>query len=348
MATRLWAACLMALCANLAALTPARAAVEWIDVHFHVVGDKGKFAGFAQAADRTIEVMDDSHMSKILVMSPPRPFQSYDVEELLRIHEKYPGRIAVMGGGGTLNPMIQAATDTSNISPELKKKFEARAEAILAMGAKGFGEMTAHHVSLNPHHGYESTPADHPLFLLLADIAARHDVPIDLHFDPIPRDMDTPAELGSPKNPPVLKENISGFERLLEHNPKTKIVWAHAGSDPVGFFTPQLVRRLLEKHPNLYCSIRTVFRTHHPMWHPKRGINRKWVQLVEDFPDRFVFGTDSFIITNDYTGPNGPRVFERKTWIQRKGVNEVLSYMDDDLARKVAHDNAVRIYHLKD
>lgn len=319
----------------------------WIDTHFHVVGDKGEHGGFEQAAKRVLAIMDEAGIRMAIVMSPPRPFKSFDMDELLTLQKLHPTRFAVMGGGGTLNPMIQEAAHSKVLSPELRKEFETIAGKIIADGAKGFGEITAHHVSLNPGHGYESVPADHPLLLLLADIAARHDVPIDLHFDPVPEDVSTPSELSSPKNPPQLKENVSAFERLLEHNRKAKIVWAHAGSDPVGFYTPELVRALMQKHPNLYCSIRTTHRSNNPMRHPMRGVNAAWIAVVKAFPERFVMGTDSFTLTSGYTGPNGPKVFEGKSHIQREGVNAVLTYMGGDLAEKVGRTNAVRIYNLQ-
>jgi len=334
------------LVSSIAMPVPAWADDGWVDVHFHVVGDKGAMEGFREVSRRLDKIMRHSDIAIALVMSPPRPFQSYDVEELQQLQEQLPGRVAIMGGGGSLNPMIQAAGHDAVLAPELKRRFEARAEEILAAGVKGFGEITAHHVSLNPHHGYESVPADHPLLLLLADIAARHDVPIDFHFDPIPRDMPRPEALKSPKNPAVFKENIHGFENLLAHNPGAKIVWAHAGSDPVGYFTPELVRRLMERHPNLYCSIRTTLNRNHPMRHPRRGINDDWIDVLKAFPDRFVFGTDSFLVTGDYTGPDGPKVFEHHSRIQREGVKQVMAYLDEALARKIGRDNAVRIYHL--
>jgi predicted TIM-barrel fold metal-dependent hydrolase len=348
MKIRLFITCLFFVSLNLLFAHLARADERWIDVHFHIVGDKGEQGGFEEAANHVLDIMNQSGADKIIVMSPPRLFESYDIEELLIIHKKYPSRIALMGGGGTLNPMLQKAGHSGDISPELKKTFEARAEKIINNGAKGLGEITAHHVSLNPNHGYESVPADHPLLLLLADIAARQNVPIDLHFDPIPEDVDVPAELSSPKNPSNFKENVSGFERLLSHNRKAKIVWAHAGSDPVGFYTPGLVRTLLKRHPNLYCSSRTTLNRNRPMWHPKRGINDDWIVVLREFPDRFVIGTDSFVVTSGYTGPNALRIFEQRSWMQREGVKKVLSYLDKDRARKIGYQNAKRIYNLSE
>jgi hypothetical protein len=92
-------------------------------------------------------------------------------------------RFAVLGGRGSLNAMIQDAITAGETSEKLRRKFEARAIAIIKDGAVGFGEMAAEHLSFFSEHPYESAPPDHPLFLLLADIAARLGVPIDLHME---------------------------------------------------------------------------------------------------------------------------------------------------------------------
>lgn len=322
----------------------------WIDVHFHIVADRDDLEGFDKGADAAVDVMDMAGIEKALVMPPPRPRRNFDIESFSHIAKKHASRIYVMGGGGTLNPMIQTAGHSTEVSDETKIEFRTMAEKIAASGVKGFGEIAAHHVSLTPTHGYESVPADHPLFLILADVAAKHNIPIDLHFDPIPKDVKTPSALNSPKNPKVLKENIKAFERLLEYNRDTKIVWAHAGSDPVGWYKPKLVRKMLDKHPNLYCSIRTVNRPDNdPVWHPKTGINHSWMRLFKKYPDRFVLGTDSFIVSENYSGKaRAPLVLAQRTRIQREGANQLLSALKQDIAVKIARENAIRIYNLND
>ena len=52
-------------------------------------------------------------------------------------------------------------------------------------GALGFGEITALHLSFRRTHPFEETPPDHPLYVLLADIAARLGVPIDIHMEAV-------------------------------------------------------------------------------------------------------------------------------------------------------------------
>ncbi len=168
----------------------AQSKIDWIDVHVHLIAAKGALDDFDEAARAALQIMDDNNIKKIIVMSPPRSKENFDIESLTGVMAKYSARIAVMCGGGSLNPMLQEAGHSTTVSKEVRERFEKTAETCLASGAKGFGEMTAHHVSMAPSHGYDSVPADHPLLLLLADIAARHGVPIDLHFDPAPQYSD--------------------------------------------------------------------------------------------------------------------------------------------------------------
>jgi predicted TIM-barrel fold metal-dependent hydrolase len=322
----------------------------WIDVHFHLVSDAGDLAGFEQAAQKAIGIMDAKGIAKIVVMSPPRPHPNFDVESIGNLSKKYPSRIAILGGGGTLNPMIQKYGHATDVPQTIRDEFRNKANEMVANGARGFGEIAAHHVSLSPSHGYESVPADSPLLLLLADIAAGHGVPIDLHFDPVPKKAKKPADLRSPKNPPVFEENVSSLERLLDHNRKTIIVWAHAGSDPVGWFTPKLAGNMLARHPNLYFSIRPAGKpNNHPAWSKRDGVNSSWVRVFRKYPDRFVIGTDTFIVADTYSGqPHAPLVLQQKTALQRDAVNELLSGLTKDLARQIGRDNAVRIYRLNE
>ncbi len=319
---------------------------DWIDVHFHLFADKGDLEGFDEAARAALQIMDAERIRTIVVMSPPRPRENFDIESLSDIAKKYGPRIVMLGGGGTLNPMLQEAGKSPEVTEEVRRRFEETAQRIIASGAKGFGEITAHHVSMSPSHAYESVPADHSLLLLLADIAARHDVPIDLHLDPVPVDVETPSSLSSPRNPAVLKANLGGFERLLAHNRKAKIVWAHAGSDSLGYFTPKLVRELLGRHPNLSLSVRPTAPFPGSMVHPKGAINDEWIAVLRDFPDRFVIGSDSMVVATRYTGPDAIRIFAARAEMQRRGIRRLLSHLPADLARRIGYENAERIYRL--
>lgn len=316
-------------------------------------GGQGGFGkqDYAAAAASLIEMMDQSKVTKVLVLPPPSSKSSGrtdvgDYRDFLDTIAKYPDRMLMVGGGSHLNSMIHE-TSADKVTEKTRAEFRRRAEDILAKGARGFGEMAALHLSEAEGHPFEEVSPDHPLFLLLADIAAEHDVAIDLHMDAVAEDMDLPARLSSlgKANPARLKANVAAFERLLSHNAKARIVWQHAGSDPVGGMTPELLRRLLGAHPNLNVGLRTA----NPRAAPDNPrltntpvdaqgkIRPDWLALFTDFADRFVMGSDTFV-ADDASG---------KTKKPFEGVWRFPDKLPPEVAKKVAGENAARIYGIK-
>lgn len=321
-----------------------------IDVHNHLFGQVAAGPGmFTQdyegAAEVALATMDKLGIRKLFIMPPPfapnHP-QGYDVDPLIEIVNRRPDRFAFLAGGGSLNPMLHQAARDGKTGPDVRARFEQKALEILSKGALGFGEMAAEHFSLGgPTHPYESAPPDHPLYLLLADIAARHDVPIDIHMEAILEEVPLPDRLSSPPNPRVLRQNIAAFERLLAHNRSAKIIWAHAGWDNTGHRTAKLSAELLGRHPNLYMSLK-VGRDSGPENRPvsrEPGLRPEWLALMQAFPERFVIGSDQF-----YVSPRSDRRFPRHP----EATTGILAGLPPDLARKVAYENARRIFKLGD
>ncbi len=316
-------------------VTPA--AYPFVDVHTHL--DPADIDASVQTA---LRMMPKENAARILFLASPSTFSMdpkdrFDSELLLSATKKYPGKFGVLGGGGTLNAMIQEAVGSGDAGPAVQKKFKDRAEDIIRQGALGFGEMTAEHFPTSTP--YQYAPADHPLFLMLADIAAAHDVPIDLHIEAVPQDMPLPSHLKSPPNPPRLHANIAAFERLLAHNPRAKIIWDHAGWDNTGFRTPELCRRLLQAHANLYMELKLDpqdVEMNPPLVNGASGpIKPEWLKLFEDFPDRFIIGSDQH-----YPMPNQPGT---QRWQE---VVLLFNQLPADLRSKFGTGNAAHIYHL--
>jgi hypothetical protein len=103
---------------------------------------------------------------------------------------------------------------------------------------------------------------------------------------------------------------------------------------------------LLGRHSNLALSIRPTAPFPGSMVHPKGGINEEWIAVLRDFPDRFVIGSDSFVVAERYTGAEAPRVFEQRSEIQRRGIRRLLSHLPTELARRIGYENAERLYRL--
>jgi len=304
---------------------------------------------YVSAAENLISQMDALGIKKALIMPPPQnknQKDGYTYTELLPVIRKFPHRLALVAGGGILNPIIHA-TDPSEVNDRIRKEFEREAEKILRDGAKGFGEMTALHLSFREGHIFSEVRPDHPLFLLLADIAARNSVPIDLHMEAVPADMDLPELFSriSNNNPPRLKENITGLERLLAHNRNAVIIWQHIGWDNTGYMTIELLKGLLEKHPNLYLSLRVEELMENIRRRPTPNrivderwkIKPEWIRFFEEYPDRFMIGADEFIGVPGHPR-RSPQSLE-ETW-------GIIKQLPEGLAQKIGHDNAAGIFHL--
>lgn len=316
-----------------------------VDTHSHL-DHAGNLGNLGAALDAALADMDRLGVRLSILLPPPQVAELrvvYECDALLFAARRHPGRIVLAGGGGTLNPMIQS-TPPEAVTEDAMRRFRALAEQALACGAKGFGEIAAHHIShgrMGAQHPYEWVPPDHPLLLLLADIAAQKKLPIDLHLDLVPADMPKPDRSSfNPSNPAVFKENLAAFERFLAHNRKANIIWAHAGTDPLLTRTPQIQRELLGRHPNLHMSLRPGPGGPHPVFalDPQGTLKPAWLALLRDFPDRFVLGSDQF---------HPPYAAARRTPAEGyDNLRRLIGQLPAELARAIAHENAERLYGL--
>jgi predicted TIM-barrel fold metal-dependent hydrolase len=309
-----------------AAATPA--VTPFIDGHTHF--DQKDIPGSVAAA---LAGLDKEDAAMVFLLPPPDTFDNpahYDAEVILAAARQHPGKLAVMGGGGTLNAMIHQAVVSGDAGPKVLEAFRKRAEELAAEGIVGYGEMTAEHFAGGTP--YQYAPADHPLFLLLADIGARHGLPIDLHLEAVPQTMPLPTGLKSPPNAPELHENIAAFERLLSHNPGENIVWAHAGTDGTGLRTAALCRRLLQAHPNLYMELKldgSATAKNSPLTGGK--VDPDWLKLFQDFPERFIIGSDQHY----------PELPGTQRW---EAPVALLNQLPAALQKAIGKDNVLHIY----
>ncbi|MDP3715248.1 MAG: amidohydrolase family protein [Burkholderiales bacterium] len=301
---------------------------------------------YVEISDAIVAEMDKWGVRMTLLVPPPQPSQArfrQDIEDYLPVLKKHPGRFAALGGGGSINRMI-LESDPQRVGDGERRALRARVGEILAAGAVGLGEVTSAHFSLPKMfqgHAYSATAPDHPLLLELADIAAERNVPIDIHFDVVPRDMPVPAHLANALNPAQLKANLPQFERFVAHNRKASIVWSHAGSDPGRQRSVEMMQDLLARHPNLYMSIRPNLTGPLPtvVLDSQGALKAEWRKLFLEFPDRFMMQTDAFYrLGTPIVQFGGVRAMEFG--------RALLDQLPDEVAAKIGHANAQRLYRL--
>jgi hypothetical protein len=336
---------------------------RWIDTHVHLVSGVSNTTGDWPGAVRAaIADMDKNNIGLAIIMPTPQPpgpvlYDSADFADALK---KHPGRFAFLGGGGTLNPMIHTDPDAEKVDAATRQKFAAIANGIIDAGALGFGEMSANHLSVADAHSYHRSRPDHPLFLLLAEIAAKRGVVIDFHMDAVAEPAPMPAKMKemSQRNPPMLTPNLAQFETLLAHDRGARIVWAHAGVDHTGVLSVALIRRMMTTHPNLYMSIKAIPQSpeENAALAREGRLRPEWRRLIAEFPTRFVIGTDRFYgssATGMKSGGGSANqrasagsIFMERTVPMTQAARTLLSQLPPQLAQRVAEENVKMIYRL--
>ncbi len=109
---------------------------------------------------------------------------------------------------------------------------------------------------------------------------------------------------------------------IFKQYPKARVLWAHSGFD-----SPDDVRALLKDYDNLWADL--AFRSDHASG---GQLDPDWRALFEEFPDRFMVGTDT------YTPERWPYVAAHADWSR-----EWMADLPEELARNIAHGNAERL-----
>ena len=78
--------------------------------------------------------------------------------------------------------------------------------------------------------------------------------------------------------------DVDAIERLLRQWPEARVLWAHSGFD-----RPEKVREQLRRHPRLWCDL--AFRGDHASG---SVVDPAWRAAFDEFPERFMIGTDTF------------------------------------------------------
>lgn len=181
----------------------------------------------------------------------------------------------------------------------------------------GIGEILTRHDDLTALTYGEQARANHIALDPVYEFAAKHDLPVTLHHD---------VSSVWVQDPIYLHE----IEEAVKKHPDTRFIWAHAGISR-RVIVPTIVdelRRMLKTYPNLYIDISWVVL---PMdVAPDGKPDPKWIALIEEFPERFMIGTDKVGHFDDYYDTLS------KYYV-------VLDALDPQTARLLAKDNFISV-----
>lgn len=277
-----------------------------IDVEFHY--------GLKIEIGKLIDAMDRNGVA-LIWLSPP---EGQGSELSLRMNILYPDRFVptTVGGDG---PQWHSSN----------KSFLEKLAADVRSGKYFFmGEFEARHYPASHNVRNVHMPVDSKAMQAVFELSSETGIVFMLHHE---------AE-------DVL---LPELERMLSKYPEAKVIWCHVGRnrDPVKwqkFRKADAVREFLQKYPNLFFNflasppgskywytgyVDGIMYSYHG-----DSLDSSWKKVIEEFPDRFVLGTDT----------NPPR-FENYNRVIKTYRNIILKGVKKDVAEKIAYKNAWKL-----
>jgi predicted TIM-barrel fold metal-dependent hydrolase len=215
------------------------------------------------------------------------------------------------------------ASGLTDINLDTYKTLLQRSDKLFADGRiKGFGELILNNQTSNPMVSFRrKVNIDSAPIEAMFKIAAKHKGFVQIHSED---DADS----------------VDQIKTLAAKYPDVSIILSHC----LLTGNVDLIKTLLNQHPNLYCEMSARSKSHYPNLDNERIRTRviysedfakdEWIKLIDAFPTRFMVGTDTY----------NPNVnFEQNIAEIRKGLLARLQPANIEL---VAYKNAVRVMRL--
>ena len=182
---------------------------------------------------------------------------------------------------------------------------------------EGIGEIFTRHDDLTGLTYGETARANNIALDPVYRLAAENDLPVQMHNN-----------IGNKwLREPVYMHEMEG---AIRKHPQTRFIWAHAGISR-DCNIPSIVReadRLLNTYDNLWFDLSWIVFENNIA--PDGKLARNWVSLVEDYPERFMIGTD--------------KVGHFDTYVKEiKKYDILLDALKPKTSRLVASENFLRV-----
>ena len=199
--------------------------------------------------------------------------------------------------------------------PRFVNLFESAEKLFSERTVRIFGEIHINNVKSGVNSGFQiNTSFDTPSVQKMYELANRHNAFVQIHSE------------GT--------QNFNEIKKIARDFPKATTIFSHC----IPFTSPSDIRQLFKEHSNLLCELSAGGPTHRQMrTFTSSGPRLPWLELIEEFPDRFMLGTDPCCgLAPKYD----ELVLELRV--------SLLPHLKVETLRKVAFQNAVRAFGLEE
>ncbi len=230
-------------------------------------------------------------------------------------------RLILFGGQSELNLIFKKGglkAAESATTPEFKKLMARLEEDLKSKRIKGIGEIFVNNKT-SSQTGWmkRRMKTDAASMRAIFALAAKYKAFVGIHME-------------------WKSDSVKQLETVLKASPGMKLLINHCGSENKA----SQMRPFLKKYPNAYCEL--SFR--YPPVMPKKAkrriiftessFDKDWKSLIEDFPDRFMIGTDA----------HNSKQYTDSIKTVRKGL---LKKLTPKTAKMGAYGNAQKLFDLK-
>lgn len=213
------------------------------------------------------------------------------------LSERYPDRFIPATNGGTNQSWLEQKDGVGSFIEQLEQQVRSGRYALI--GELDFRHyMSSHQCAAGYKHRDNSIPLTSPNGRRVFSLSHETGISIVIHLEPE-------------------DESLAELEKMLEHYPKARVVVAHFGQlrhpEKQKSFTPQKVRSMFGKFPNLHWDLSTgwpnreyrcagsnntsLLRGDTVLWMANvlgqtDTLQPEWRSIFTEFHDRFVFATD--------------------------------------------------------
>jgi predicted TIM-barrel fold metal-dependent hydrolase len=277
--------------------------IKIVDAHMHLTGEAGSVI---------LERMDRNGVASGGAVGGLRPNGPKAMKEALG--HRY---IAALGQAEFQSVfMLKGVAGLSDLTdPSFVRLFEAAEKALADKTARGFGEIHVSNMKSGVRSGIQlNISFKTPVIQKMYEVANRYGGFIQVHAEGL--------------------ENQQEIRRVALDYPQATTVLAHC----LPYSNAGYIRQLLKEVPNLMCELSATGPVHgNRRVFSEDGPRADWLRLIEDFPDRFMLGTDPCCgLAQRYD----EMILEFRVLL--------LPYLSSSTMKMVAYSNAKKFFDLED
>ena len=199
--------------------------------------------------------------------------------------------------------------------PRFVNLFESAERLFSERTVRIFGEIHINNIKSGTNSGFQvNTSFDTPSVQKMYEVANRHNAFVQIHSE------------GT--------QNFNEIKKIARDFPSATTIFSHC----IPFSSPSDIRQLFKDHSNLMCDLSAGGPVHRNMRiFTSSGPRGAWLELIEEFPDRFMLGTDPCC---GFASKYDELVLELRV--------ALLPHLKVETMRKVAFQNAVRLFGLEE